>query len=249
MVSETVAEIEGSQLMAATKHSHRREDFYLSSSLFDMEDVWRVFSDIALNLVLFLIFTIIAQYLEFSQVFDALARSQQQQSLWKAMQEDPYFEELIQNKSLTMVIQGSLQRFRFAADVVFNTGEATLLPRGRDVLSQFRRFLGEKTLPDLNVEVEGHTDRIPVTSRRYKDNWELSTQRALTVVRLFQELSANSSTEVGLKPSRISAIGYGEYRPLEDKDDSFLNRRVEIRLDYSNVSSKTIIQSLPDNWR
>ncbi|MEW6239091.1 MAG: OmpA family protein [Candidatus Omnitrophota bacterium] len=223
--------------MAISKRSHRREAVLPSAAEFDMEDIWPVFSDIAISLVFFLAFTLLAQFLELSQVFDALERKRLQQTLWEKLRQDEFFQPSIRNGSITMTIQGSLQRFRFAADIVFVAGESSLQPRGATVLTEFARFLSREAPPDLYIEVEGHTDRVPVVSGRYKDNWELSSQRALTVIRLFQSLDDDPSSGVRLNMDRISAIGYGEFRPLEERKESAINRRVEIRLDYSGAAA------------
>ena len=221
--------------MSARRHAHRRDILDSGAALENLEDIWPVFSDIAISIILFLIFMLVAQFLELSQVFDTLARKRVQQTLWQSLDRSPYFHDLIQAGNLTMTVHGTLQRFGFASDIVFVLGEADLQPRGGEVLAQFARFLSAQGPPDLYIEVEGHTDRIPVTSGRYRDNWELSTERALTVVRLFQQLSADPASGVTFNPQNISAIGYGEFRPLEDKKESFLNRRIEIRLDYSKI--------------
>jgi len=231
--------------MAIPKRCHRREAVLPSAPEFNMEDVWPVFSDIAISLVFFLAFTLIAQFLELSQVFDALERKRLQQMLWNKLQQDSFFQPSILNRAITMDIQGSLQRFRFAADIVFVAGESSLQPRGATVLTEFARFLSREAPPDLYIEVEGHTDRIPIVSGRYKDNWELSSQRALTVIRLFQNLDNDSTSGVRLNMNRISAIGYGEFRPLEDRDESAINRRVEIRLDYSGSEKRRIDDAAP----
>ncbi len=206
-----------------------------------MDSLWPMFSDVAYSVILFFTFALIVQFLELSQVFDDLTRRQAQNSLQDALQSQAFFQKMIDENTLTVRIQGSLQRFSFAADIVFVAGEASLQQRGLEVLTQFAQFISERAPSQINIEVEGHTDRLPVTSGRYRDNWELSSERALTVVRLFQSLSLNESSGVHLDPARISAIGYGEYRPVEnDVIASRKNRRVEIRLDYSPLSSPTV---------
>ncbi|PIQ87934.1 MAG: hypothetical protein COV73_01520 [Candidatus Omnitrophica bacterium CG11_big_fil_rev_8_21_14_0_20_43_6] len=72
--------------------------------------------------------------------------------------------------------------------------------------------------------MEGHTDNVPISKSGWKSNWELSTARALSVLHYL-------AGEQGVSPERLSAIGYGEYRPLasnETADGRKQNRRVEI---------------------
>lgn len=80
-----------------------------------------------------------------------------------------------------------------------------------------------RALPD-NLRVEGHTDNIPIRTAQFPSNWELSTARATTVL---QYLIANS----GIPPQRLSAVGYGEYRPVSDNSapaGRAANRRVDL---------------------
>ncbi|MEL0023611.1 MAG: OmpA family protein, partial [Alphaproteobacteria bacterium] len=73
--------------------------------------------------------------------------------------------------------------------------------------------------------VEGHTDNIPIRAGRFTDNWDLSTERALSVVRF---LAAQ-----GVPANRLAAAGYGEFQPLDaaDTDDARRkNRRIEMKI-------------------
>lgn len=82
--------------------------------------------------------------------------------------------------------------------------------------------------------VQGHTDNIPISSGTYKSNWELSTSRAVNVVKYFIETK-------GFDPTRFSATGYGEYRPLVDnatEENRAINRRVDILI----VQQKEIVK-------
>mgnify|MGYP002413629619 FL=1 len=80
------------------------------------------------------------------------------------------------------------------------------------------------------IRTEGHTDHVPLPPElisKWESNWELSTARALNVVELLSQFSA-------LSQDKFSAMGYGEFRPLESNDSSerrALNRRVEIYID------------------
>ena len=84
------------------------------------------------------------------------------------------------------------------------------------------------TIPsDINwiVQVEGHTDNIPINTYLYPFNWELSTARANSVLKLL--------IEVGFSPTQLAAAGYGEFHPIsegETIDDLKQNRRIELKL-------------------
>lgn len=112
---------------------------------------------------------------------------------------------------------------RFADRVLFDLGRADLKPEAVAILDQLAEFL--RTIPN-HVRVEGHTDDLPINNERFPSNWELSTARATNVVRYFIE-------KHGLDPTKFSAAGYGEYRPLVPNDsmeNRALNRRVDIVL-------------------
>jgi len=108
----------------------------------------------------------------------------------------------------------------FRSPVIFDLGKAELKSEVISVLSEVTKVI--KDMPN-EVMVEGHTDDRPIISGEFRSNWELSTARAFSVVRYF--------IEQGVDPGRLSAIGYGEYRPLYPNDTEehrAVNRRIEI---------------------
>ena len=201
----------------------------------DLGDLWPVFSDISLCLVLFLVFALIAQFLELSQVFREMKIKRAQESLWEELLRDQFFETLVNEGTLTEERKAGQQRFRFKGDLVFATGRPELNDTGLDILTRFAEFLTQSTDPKLLIEVEGHTDQMPILGGPTKDNWELSSLRALTVVRLFQDLSVEEPHRFSLAPERLSATGYGEHHPIESARESEINRRVEVRLNYAEL--------------
>ena len=75
------------------------------------------------------------------------------------------------------------------------------------------------------MQVDGHTDDVPIRAGRYADNWDLSTERALSVVRFLNQQ--------GLPANRLAAAGYGEFQPLDAADDEDIrrkNRRIELKI-------------------
>ncbi|MDA8234234.1 MAG: OmpA family protein [Clostridia bacterium] len=109
--------------------------------------------------------------------------------------------------------------------LLFKLGSADLASASLQVLDEVTNAL--ETMPNP-VRVEGHTDNLPIKTARFPSNWELSTARATNVVRYM--------IQVGYKPQNISAIGYGEYRPLSPNtaQGNPLNRRVDLVLLRSN---------------
>lgn len=108
-------------------------------------------------------------------------------------------------------------------DVLFDSGKATIKPEAENILNKVSKVLKEN-VPQLNVGIEGHTDNEPIMHSGWKSNWELSTARALSVLHYLVD-------NQGMSPERVSAIGYGEYRPVasnDTKEGRQLNRRVEI---------------------
>jgi chemotaxis protein MotB len=122
-------------------------------------------------------------------------------------------------------------RFIFQSELLFATGSAELGKDGARQVHDLAVTLAElrRDIPaDVSwvLRVDGHTDKRPVMGGKYKSNWELSTARALTVVRT---LIAD-----GIPPDRLAAAGFGEYQPVDTgANESALakNRRIELRLD------------------
>ena len=109
--------------------------------------------------------------------------------------------------------------------VMFDSGEAELKPDGAAVLRKVAEVLAQH--PKLKVHVTGHTDNVPIRSsarNRFPSNWELSTARATAAVRFLSE-------NAGVDPTRLGAIGYGEFRPIADNstpEGRAQNRRIAI---------------------
>ncbi|MDD5194803.1 MAG: OmpA family protein [Candidatus Omnitrophica bacterium] len=110
----------------------------------------------------------------------------------------------------------------FVAEVLFDSGKSELKPDSLPILQKVASILKEQ-VPDNNIGIEGHTDNQPITHSNWKSNWELSVHRALSVLHYLESQELNSE--------RLSASGYGAYRPVasnDTKEGKQLNRRVEI---------------------
>jgi chemotaxis protein MotB len=109
--------------------------------------------------------------------------------------------------------------------LLFPSGSATVNQKGRDALARVAGVLNIN--PDINVEIEGHTDSIPIKNKMYVDNWALSTARATAIARVMID-------EYVVDPARITASGRGEYDPIAPNttpEGRGQNRRTEIILE------------------
>lgn len=116
--------------------------------------------------------------------------------------------------------------------VTFSSGSADLKENGSAILGDIANII--KANPDLRVRVEGHTDDVPIRNGKYASNWDLSSARALSVVQLL-------SVKSGINPALMSAVGYGEFRPLvpnADEQARAKNRRIQIFVDYTKEQGK-----------
>ena len=121
-------------------------------------------------------------------------------------------------------------RFVFQSEVLFASGSVELGAEGHDRLAKFAQILQEvmvripSDLPWI-LQVDGHTDNRPIRTARFPSNWELSAARAISVV--------NFLIALGIQPEHLSATGYGEFQPLDTRDDEIgyrRNRRIELKL-------------------
>ena len=121
-------------------------------------------------------------------------------------------------------------RFVFQSEVLFDQGQANIGNSGEEQLQKLAVTLADiatKIPDDINwvLQVEGHTDDIPIRAGRFADNWDLSTERALSVVRFL--------ASQGVPANRLAATGYGEFQPLASGDTDDVrrrNRRIELKI-------------------
>jgi len=135
--------------------------------------------------------------------------------------------ELLKNRKDIRVVG---DRFVFESEVLFPSGSNQLTPEGLAAMDQLASAIIEleREIPkeiDWALQVDGHTDIRPIASPTFPSNWELSTARAISVVRYL--------ISRGVSPQRLVAAGFGEFRPLEaGTDEASLqrNRRIELKL-------------------
>jgi chemotaxis protein MotB len=121
-------------------------------------------------------------------------------------------------------------RFVFQSEVLFPSGQAQMTVEGLAAIDQLAQAIleVERQIPselDWVLQVDGHTDARPIASREFPSNWELSSARAISVVKYL--------ISRGVSPGRLVAAGYGEFAPLEpgSSDETLRrNRRIELKL-------------------
>ena len=112
---------------------------------------------------------------------------------------------------------------RLNAEILFAPGSAEIVEAGKDILIT----LGESFVPlDNEILVQGHTDTVPINTPLFPSNWELSTKRATNVVMFLID-------SLNVDPSRLTAAGNGEYKPIADNntvEGRRKNRRIELMI-------------------
>lgn len=121
-------------------------------------------------------------------------------------------------------------RFVLQSELLFDSGSADLGASGEkqvEILANTLKSVAKEIPDDIDwiVRIDGHTDRRPISSERFPSNWELSTARALAIVRFM--------ISEGVESKRLAAAGFGEFHPLDARKTSEAyakNRRIEIKL-------------------
>ncbi len=163
---------------------------------------------------------------------------EQEEQMAKEMAENAGLEEIKQELERFIAENGLTGRVSVSLEergVVLSFQEVALFPLGSAELTPEARETVRKLGPILNkvpnyLRVEGHTDDLPINTERFPSNWELSVARATSVV---QEMTGR----LGIAPHRLSATGYGEYRPRAP-NDSVENRQKNRRVDIVILRSR-----------
>lgn len=140
----------------------------------------------------------------------------------KSLLEGKLSKEIDENQVRLQMMEKGLV-ITFVADVLFDSGKSKIRPEAYGALNKVADVL-KNNVPQLSVGIEGHTDNEPIQRSSWKSNWELSSARALSVLHYLTDKEE-------ISPERLSAIGYGEYRPVASNDMKSgrrMNRRVEI---------------------
>lgn len=120
-----------------------------------------------------------------------------------------------------------LMQITLDGEVTFASGSTRITDAGKEILDRVFKIVEQ--YPDRAILIEGHTDNVPIAERwqhRFRSNWELSSARAQAVRRYV-------SSKYSIEPSRLGAVGYGEYRPIASNasaEGRTANRRVVITI-------------------
>ncbi len=152
---------------------------------------------------------------ELSSQLDELLRS-------KSLLEQKLGQE-INDKQIKLQMMEKGLVITVVGDLLFDSGKSKIRTEAYPLLNKVSEVLKDN-MSQFNVGIEGHTDNVPIKHSGWKSNWELSTSRALSVLHYLVK-------DQGIAPERLSAIGYGEYRPVDSNETAVgrkQNRRVEI---------------------
>jgi chemotaxis protein MotB len=152
---------------------------------------------------------------QLSNQLDELARA-------KRLLEDRLGKEISDKQVKLQMMEKGLV-ITVVGDLLFDSGKAKIRSEAYPLLDKVSSVLKDN-MSQFNIGVEGYTDNVPITHSSWKSNWELSAARSLSVLHYLVN-------EKGVSPERLSAIGFGEYRPVASNDTREgrkLNRRVEI---------------------
>lgn len=157
---------------------------------------------------------------------DLEQRTNEPQDEFEALYED--MQRYIQQNNIAATVEMTENKMeillRFKDNVLFESGKADIIPSALPVLNNIAGVLKTYQEQIGGVRIEGHTDNVPIHTVMFPSNWELSTARAVAVLRYFVE-------QQHLPPEMLSAVGYGEYHPVATNDTiegRAKNRRVDI---------------------
>jgi len=180
-------------------------------------DVYTPYADLMTLLLVFFVFFSIASRWEATQKI-----TEQNQIIVSQN------EAIIEKAKLDSLYNRNNQLITIPVGILFESGQADLKWNSKPALDLIIKEIKEKIGEEQGwqVRVEGHTDNVPILSKKYDSNWELSTARALSIVKFMIENQY-------FPPEQLQAMGYGEFKPIvenDTKENRAKNRRVEIRL-------------------
>ena len=136
-------------------------------------------------------------------------------------------QKLVNDEKLTeyvnVIVEEKKVRIVLKQPVLFDSGSAELKSDAGAILADIGAIIQKTRNP---IDIEGHTDNMPIHTEKYDSNWDLSFDRAYSVIKFMVK-------EGGISPLRMKTVGYGEYRPLAPNDieaNRSKNRRIEINV-------------------
>ena len=198
-------------------------------------DVQTVFGDLVCFIMMLFILLFVLSYnenktddfiTEFQIKFGELEEEKQQTLTTDALlvsKIEHYIDKEQLDEFAKVVVDEHRVKLILNPPILFDSGKATLKQEGKGVLAAAGEIYDNVFNP---IVVEGHTDNVPINTSEYPSNWELSFFRAFSVIKYY--IDSRNYT-----PKRLSAMGYGEFKPLVNNDSIFnrsLNRRIEINI-------------------
>ncbi|PQP84013.1 flagellar motor protein MotB [Paenibacillus sp. PCH8] len=173
------------------------------------------------------------------QITDAQMAQKEQEDLEKLKKRlDQYISKNGLSDQLNTKLNQSELKITISDNALFSSGRADVKPESRSLAKAISSMLQE--FPEYEVVVSGHTDNIPISNNQYKDNWDLSADRALNFLKI---LLLNTK----LDPSKFTPSGYGEYHPIASNDSNVgraQNRRVEVSIIRKYQSNNTAVKAV-----
>lgn len=145
-------------------------------------------------------------------------QNERMQNLVKSL--DQAMAQFVKSGQMSVSQNGRGVELEINASALFNQADADIQPEARKTLADAAKVLADN---EFAIEVEGHTDNLPISTAKFPSNWELSSARASSVVRLF--------IEQGIDAKRLKAVGSADNRPVQSNDTvegRTRNRRVTI---------------------
>lgn len=174
-----------------------------------------------------------------TQITDSQMAQKEQEDLEKLKKQlDKYIASSGLSDQLNTKLNQSELKITISDKALFSSGRADVKPESRSLAKAIASMLQE--FPEYEIVVAGHTDNVPISNNQYKDNWDLSTDRALNFLKI---LLLNTQ----LDPSKFTPSGYGEYHPIASNDTEAgraQNRRVEVSIMRKYQSGNTAVESV-----
>jgi len=200
----------------------------------DTNSFWPSFTDMMSTIVLVMMFVALIAFVQ--SIFDAYEQREIKREMAKVASVKKHLSDLIQQEleekvGKDQVVRGPNNTISIEGDILFETGSSEISDRGKEVLKPLA-FALEKILSNQDVNeflyiilIEGHTDRVPY------DNWSLSTERAVAVVKFLHQVNPTLAQDKYAK--YFAATGYSEFKPVAqgtDEESLRKNRRISFQI-------------------
>lgn len=207
------------------------------------QEAWLLtYSDVITLLLAFFVVLIAVSYVDlnlFEQLKEGLrseiSKTERVKTPLAEVKKD--LDELLAEEKEQGVVDITLDRdgikIFFYSNYFYDSGEAEMLDQGQAIVDKVREAMDKISDYQFNIDIEGHTDDVPISTERFPSNWELSVSRASNVVKYF--------IEHGMDADRLKASGYADTQPLVANRDSLgnpipenraQNRRIVMRIYY-----------------